>query len=52
MLFLTGIIGGVLLHFMDFNVVLKLGLVMFILMLMGAILVFKIDTTTDLNDID
>lgn len=52
MLFLTGIIGGVLLHFMDFNVVLKLGLVMFILMLMGAILVFKIDTTTDLNNID
>lgn len=52
MLFLTGILGGVLLHFLDFNVVLKLGLVMFILMFIGAILVFKIDTTTDLTNID
>lgn len=52
MLFLTGIIGGVLLHFLTFNIVLKLGLVMFILMFAGALLIFKIDTKIDLAKMD
>ncbi|MFB2539528.1 MULTISPECIES: multidrug effflux MFS transporter [unclassified Acinetobacter] len=49
LLFLTGILGGILLHFMHFNIVLKLGLVMAVLMVIGAILVYSIDKNVDFH---
>lgn len=50
--FAVGIFGGLMLNVFPFNPVAKLGITMFILMSLGALLVFQIDKNLDVTDID
>lgn len=50
--FAVGIFGGLMLNVFPFNPVAKLGITMFILMSLGALLVFQIDKNLDVADID
>lgn len=50
--FIVGIFGGILLNFFPVNPVLKLGIVMFILMSIGAFLVWRIDKNLDIDNVD
>ena len=50
--FIVGIFGGLMVNVFPFNPVAKLGVTMFILMSLGALLVFQIDKNLDVADID
>lgn len=50
--FVVGIFGGLVLNILPFNPVAKLGITMFMLMTIGAFLVFQIDKNLDVADVD